>query len=1578
VWLESRKEGGGSAVEMKVERRKSVRMADFSWAFSCFAGLIAIIWYSQAVICADLVIRIPGDLSQQDGYYRLDYRPPMGSPAANTTLKPKDISAKKTIDFSRGLPGTKYDFWLYYSNNTISDWLTWTASITTAPDPPSNLNIDVQSGKIAVVRWDPPTIGSHSGFKLKVIPLSEPGKTIRNIVIRETKSTLRDLTPGASYEIQLFTVYENKESQAYISTNFTTKPNTPGRFIVWFRNETTLLVLWQPPYPAGFYTDYKVSINPEDANTSELYVAKEGEPPGPAQAAFNGLVPGRAYNISVETVSEGQISDPTTAQYRTVPLRPYNVTFDPQTIGPNFFSVKWSGPIGISEFDRYQVAIGIRRKTPQIIERGEPLVARFTENLRPGRTYQVVVKTVSGSVASWPATGNVTTKPLPVRELRQEMDIETKEIKLVWEPNAESQQDSFKIEYHELETFNGDSSSITVEDSFFSMEQLQPGRNYSIAVKAVSNGIESLERRLFQATRPSEPIVEHVIPIRGGLNIDWRTDVTSKQEKYIVVYTRNDTGKSVNIQTTEKLASLRDLYPGAGYKIQVLAVSHNLQSEPHTTHTAVLPNPPQNLTVEKVDDNDVTLTWDPPANSLFTEYVIRYRPFDDGTISQAWSEVTDVPRNATTYVLKDLPPGEQFEIQLDTVSHQIQSGEPLETTQIIAPHPVTDIQPVLDAENITLQWPRPDGRIDFYLITWAPLDKPDDMRAKEIPGDTETEGIDRIVKILIESLHPGVEYHFKITTKSHDLSSNTVTKIIRTQPLCTSEIFIINNQEVSTALTLRYTPTPPKKSTFDAYRFMLSDPDIATKEKAAGDSDRKVTFVDLMPGRLYNITLWTVSGGVTSRPLERQDRLHPQPVDNINATSITDKEIALTWDIPEGNYDSFEVQYLDTQGRLIQNLTFTNSITIGKLRPYRNYTFTVVTKAGTDQSIPKRSTTISAFFSTKESVPGSLTNFEPIDIQPSIITFHWNLPKLQANGIITGFSIQWGPKPELGKPFIPEDARDFGATETQGTITGLIPGKKYTFQIKAKTKVGFGPKETKEQKMPILAPPVPSRTVFPTEISRSMHTITIRFRKNYFSDENGKVLGYTIIVAEDYTKHTEDDNYLPGWRDVQKFSTWPPYQVMEPKFPFNNSSVEDFTVGTEDCEHRHGKCNGKLKPGTIYRFKVRAYTSTDKFSETAWSQPISTDPDNTAILVGITVPIVLLVLILLAFVLLRKLHCGSCNKSAAHHVGRGPPVDSISLPDSVIETSRPVKLKDFAEHYRIMSADSDFRFSEEYEEFKHVGRDQLCAAADLPVNRPKNRFTNILPYDHSRVKLQPTDDEEGSDFINASFVPGFNSKREFIVTQGPLHSTRDDFWRMCWETNSRAIVMLTRCIEKGREKCDHYWPFDTDPVYYGDIQVTILNESHYPDWNINEFRMMRGDTVRTIRHFHFTTWPDFGVPEPPQTLVRFVRAFRERVSPEQRPIVAHCSAGVGRSGTFIALDRILQGIRKYDVVDIFGIVYEMRKERVWMVQTEQQYICIHQCLLAVLEGKEHDERHPHEMHDNEAFEDDEGIAESGM
>ena len=315
--------------------------------------------------------------------------------------------------------------------------------------------VSVQSGNsVAEVSWDLPN--NSSGFQVKVFPLSESDKEAENVHevlhTQDQNITLNGLTPGANYGVQVNSLNKQQEITEYISTNFTTKPNTPGRFIVWFRNETTLLVLWQPPYPAGIFTDYKVSIKPEDSVQSELFVHNEPESPGPAQATFNGLVPGRAYNISVVTFSDGQISDPTQARYRTVPLRPNNVTFD--QIGPGFFSVRWSEPSGISEFDRYQVTIGTQKNNPQIIEKGQPLVARFAENLTPGQTYQVVVKTVSGSVASWPATGNVTTtttRPLPVTRVREEQEagLGSPVSVLTWQPDSRSHQDSYKVSGYE-------------------------------------------------------------------------------------------------------------------------------------------------------------------------------------------------------------------------------------------------------------------------------------------------------------------------------------------------------------------------------------------------------------------------------------------------------------------------------------------------------------------------------------------------------------------------------------------------------------------------------------------------------------------------------------------------------------------------------------------------------------------------------------------------------------------------------------------------------------------------------------------------------------------------------------------------------------------------------------------------------------------------------------------------------------------------------------------------------------------------------------------------------------------------
>ncbi|XP_076754004.1 protein tyrosine phosphatase 10D isoform X5 [Xylocopa sonorina] len=1427
--------------------------------------LLLLTLLTKVTYSADLAIEIPGNLSQGGSWYRLDYSPAVGYPPPNTTIAATDIG--DVIKFRDGLPGTRYEFWLYYSNSTLHDWLTWTASITTAPDPPSNLTVSVRNGKTAIVYWAPPAQGNYSGFRLRVQSFSDTGNPKTSVIPADAVPyVLRDLIPGATYSLQLFTVLDTKESVAYTSRNFTTKPNTPGKFIVWFRNETTLLVLWQPPYPAGIYTHYKVSIDPADAIESVLYVEKEGEPPGPAQAAFKGLIPGRAYNISVQTVSEDETSAPTTAQYRTVPLRPLNVTFDKSSITSTSFRVFWNPPEGMSEFDKYQISLGgNRRLTPVTRNRDDESKWEF-KDLEPGKTYQVVVKTVSGKVTSWPANGDVTLKPLPVRDLRAVIDEKTGMVEVSWLPENSSTQDSYKLQYHEVETtIGGDSNTLTTDKTKVTLEALLPGRNYSIIVQAISNKVESNETVFYQVTRPSSPIIEDLRPSEMGLNISWKSDVNSRQEKFEVTHNRNDTGESATTLTTESHIVLEDLYPGAAYEVKVFAISHGLRSEPHDYLQAVLPHPPKNLSIEKVTSNTVVVHWEAPSDSLYSEFSIRYRTEDD----PRWVKLPSV--RETEAEVADMTPGEKYTIQVNTVSYGVESLHPLQVNHTVRPNSVVNITPIVDSTNVTLEWPRPEGRIETYVVRWWPVENPEDARTKNV-------------------------------TENNDASSG---------------LFEENTVQ-------------------------------------------RVFVSDLMPGVQYSFTIYTISYNLVSDITNLTTRTNPEPVTSIQAIDINDTRITLTWDIPRGQYDAFEVQYINTDGNYIQNITSVNLIIISDLKPHRNYTFTLVVRSGTESSYLRISNPLSASFTTSESYPGKVEKFHPTDIQPSDISFEWSLPSQEQNGIIRKYTITYGLEGSAHTQM-----QDFRPNEYRGVVKSLIPGKTYIFRIQAQTKIGFGPEAVWKQKMPILAPPKPPTQVVPTEVCRSSTTIQIRFRKNYFSEQNGVVTSYTIIVAEDDSKNASGLE-MPSWRDVQAYSIWPPYQVMEPYYPFKNGSVEDFTIGGENCDNKIGYCNGPLKSGSTYRVKVRAFTAPDKFTDTSYSFPIQTglllaDKDNTAIIVGVTVPIVLLLTLLGIGLLVRR------RRSQGRKTSETRPTDSLSLPDSVIETSRPIKIEDFAEHYRTMSADSDFRFSEEFEELKHIGRDQPCTAADLPCNRPKNRFTNILPYDHSRFKLQPVDDEEGSDYINANYVPGHNSPREFIVTQGPLHSTRDDFWRMVWESNSRAIVMLTRCIEKGREKCDHYWPVDTHPVYYGDICVTILNETHYPDWSITEFMLCRGDIKRVIQHFHFTTWPDFGVPSPPQTLARFVRAFRERVRPDQRPIVVHCSAGVGRSGTFITLDRILQQILVSKYVDIFGIVWAMRKERVWMVQTEQQYICIHQCLLAVLEGQDMTGP-PREIHDNQGFE----------
>ncbi|XP_039203539.1 receptor-type tyrosine-protein phosphatase O isoform X1 [Crotalus tigris] len=278
--------------------------------------------------------------------------------------------------------------------------------------------------------------------------------------------------------------------------------------------------------------------------------------------------------------------------------------------------------------------------------------------------------------------------------------------------------------------------------------------------------------------------------------------------------------------------------------------------------------------------------------------------------------------------------------------------------------------------------------------------------------------------------------------------------------------------------------------------------------------------------------------------------------------------------------------------------------------------------------------------------------------------------------------------------------------------------------------------------------------------------------------------------------------------------------------------------------------------------------------------------------------------------------------------------------------TNPVQLDDFDSYVKDMAKDSDYKFSLQFEELKLIGLETPHFAADLPMNRSKNRYTNILPYDFSRVQLVSMNEEEGSDYINANYIPGYNSPQEYIATQGPLPETRNDFWKMVLQQKSQIIVMLTQCNEKRRVKCDHYWPFGEEPVLYGDITVEMLSEEEQADWMYRNFRISYADEVQDVMHFNYTSWPDHGVPptNAAESILHFVHMVRQQATKSKGPMIVHCSAGVGRTGTFIALDRLLQHIRDHEFVDILGMVSDMRSYRMSMVQTEEQYIFIHQCV----------------------------------
>ncbi|KAF7703629.1 hypothetical protein HF521_022636 [Silurus meridionalis] len=380
----------------------------------------------------------------------------------------------------------------------------------------------------------------------------------------------------------------------------------------------------------------------------------------------------------------------------------------------------------------------------------------------------------------------------------------------------------------------------------------------------------------------------------------------------------------------------------------------------------------------------------------------------------------------------------------------------------------------------------------------------------------------------------------------------------------------------------------------------------------------------------------------------------------------------------------------------------------------------------------------------------------------------------------------------------------------------------------------------------------------------------------------------------------------------------------------------------KDCQdpRKHKNCNFKfdnLYYLTTYEVKIYGKNGQGNESEII-SKTFSTSYNDKAIL-GILGFLIVVTTVALLFVL-YKIYILKREKSRNEQE-----MDDL-LPANTLIPVEPMSADALLEAYKRKRADEGRLFMEEFQSVPRIFSNYSVREAKKTENQSKNRYIDILPYDYNRVILSHG---ETNDYINASFIEGYKESNKYIAAQGPKEETMADFWTMIWEQKTSIIVMVTRCEEGNKNKCAQYWPsLERETEIFDDLVVKIKGEENCPNYIIRHLTMMNRrekSAEREVTHIQFTSWPDHGVPSDPGLLLKLRRRVNSFKNFFSGPIVIHCSAGVGRTGTYIGIDAMIESLEAEGRVDIYGYVVKLRRQRCLMVQVEAQYVLIHTALI---------------------------------
>ncbi|XP_016330010.1 receptor-type tyrosine-protein phosphatase S-like isoform X28 [Sinocyclocheilus anshuiensis] len=577
---------------------------------------------------------------------------------------------------------------------------------------------------------------------------------------------------------------------------------------------------------------------------------------------------------------------------------------------------------------------------------------------------------------------------------------------------------------------------------------------------------------------------------------------------------------------------------------------------------------------------------------------------------------------------------------------------------------------------------------------------------------------------------------------------------------------------------------------------------------------------------------------------------------------------------------------------------------------------------------------------------------------------------------------------------------DIDARMTKALITNLRPNSTYEFRITCQESSDGGPKHkliartappilVRKPELDLKREPASTLTiVFPPleskELIKAVYVVVVPLKKGRGPIRHIKTPDELDLeellgdrrLGQRHARTTRQLKQVDGKRPYIAASFKP--SSMPPSFTLGNQMVYS------------GFENRALDPGQEYVFFILAELNTTggkSFVSSPYTdpvtapdvdpQPVETGGDGLIWVVGPVLAVVFIICIVIAILLYKnkpdskrkesepRTKCMLNNTDITPHhptdpvemrrinfqtadSGLSSPVSEAGFDYESMMNHPPIPISELAEHTELLKANDNLKLSQEYESID-PGQQFTWEHSNLEVNKPKNRYANVIAYDHSRIILAPIEGITGSDYINANYIDGYRKQNAYIATQGPLPETFGDFWRMVWEQRAATVVMMTRLEEKSRIKCDQYWP-GRGTETYGMIQVTLLDTIELATFCVRTFSLHKNGSSekREVRQFQFTAWPDHGVPEYPTPFLAFLRRVKTCNPPDAGPIITHCSAGVGRTGCFIVIDAMLERIKHEKTVDIYGHVTLMRSQRNYMVQTEDQYSFIHDALLEAI------------------------------